>query len=156
MRILNILTLALATNFFINCYNKTMSEIYERDSFFLAYIKWHYNQGLKEFFGVSGNFLWFISHFFSFKLLLRNLFAPWKRLGENYEGGFDLGAFASVLVVNSLMRIVGFVTKVLVLSVGLISYILVLIFIFFIFIIWLLAPIILLSSIVLSATFFAI
>ena len=26
-----------------------MSEAYESDSFFVAYIKWHYGQGLKEF-----------------------------------------------------------------------------------------------------------
>ncbi|KKP56055.1 MAG: hypothetical protein UR80_C0004G0002 [Parcubacteria group bacterium GW2011_GWB1_35_5] len=133
-----------------------MSEAYERDSFFVAYIKWHYGQGLKEFFGVMGNFLWFIAHFFSFKLLLRTLFTPWKRLGENYEGGFDLGAFASSVIVNGLMRAVGFVTKIIVLSVGVISYVLVLVFAFFLFLIWILAPFILVGSVILSATFFVI
>ena len=64
-----------------------MSEAYEREPFFLAYVKWHYSQGLRELFGVSGNFLWFVSNFFSFKLFIKTLFAPWKRLGENYEGG---------------------------------------------------------------------
>ena len=133
-----------------------MSEAYERDSFFVAYIKWHYGQGLKEFFGVMGNFLWFIAHFFSFKLLLRTLFTPWKRLGENYEGGFDLGAFASSVIVNGLMRAVGFVTKIIVLSVGVISYVLVLVFAFFLFLIWILAPFILVGSVILSATFFVV
>ena len=133
-----------------------MSEVYERDSFFVAYVKWHYGQGLKEFFGVVRNFLWFVVHFFSFKLLLKTLFVPWKRLGENYEGGFDLGAFASSLIVNGLMRAVGFVTKILVLSVGVVSYILVLIFAFFIFVIWILAPLILVGSLVLAATFFVV
>ena len=133
-----------------------MSEVYERDSFFLAYAKWHYGHGLKELFGVAGNFLWFIIHFFSFKLLFKTLFAPWKRLGETYDGGFNLGAFASTLVVNNLMRAVGFVTKTLVLLVGVISYVLVSVFSFFIFIIWILAPAILLGSLILSATFFVI
>ncbi|PIR40103.1 MAG: hypothetical protein COV33_01545 [Candidatus Zambryskibacteria bacterium CG10_big_fil_rev_8_21_14_0_10_34_34] len=133
-----------------------MSETYERDSFFVAYIKWHYGQGLKEFFGVMGNFLWFIVHFFSFKLLLKTLFTPWKRLGENYEGGFDLGAFASSVIVNGLMRTVGFVTKIIVLSVGVVSYVLVLVFAFFLFLIWILAPFILIGSVILSATFFVI
>jgi len=133
-----------------------MPEAYERDSFFLAYAKWHYGQGLRELFGVSHNFLWFIFHFFSFKLLLKTLFAPWKRLGEHYKGGLDLGAFASTLVVNGLMRIVGLVTKVFVLSVGFVSLVLVLVFSFFIFIIWILAPIILLGSIILSVTFFIV
>lgn len=133
-----------------------MSEAFGKNPFFLAYVRWHYGRGLEELFGVSGNFFWFVSNFFSFKLLLKTLFAPWKRLGEPYEGGFDLGAFASALIVNSLMRAVGFVSKTLVLSVGLVSYILVLVFSFFIFIIWILAPVIILGSAVLSATFFVI
>lgn len=133
-----------------------MSEAFGKNPFFLAYIKWHYGQGLRELFGVSGNFLWFVSNFFSFRLLLKTLFAPWKRLGEHYEGGFDLGAFASVLIVNNLMRAVGFVSKILVLSVGLVSYVLVLIFSFFIFIIWVLAPVVILGSAILSITFFVI
>jgi len=133
-----------------------MSEAYESDSFFVAYIKWHYGQGLKEFFGVTRNFLWFVVHFFSFKLLLKTLFAPWKRLGENYEGIFDFGAFASTVIVNGLMRTVGFVTKIIVLSVGVISYVLVLVFVFFLFLIWILAPFILIGSVILSATFFVV
>jgi hypothetical protein len=133
-----------------------MSETYERDSFFIAYIKWHYGQGLRELFGVAGNFLWFVANFFSFKLLLKTWFAPWKRLGEKYGGGLDLGAWASSVIVNALMRAVGFVTKTVVLLVGLVSYVLVLIFSFFIFIIWILAPLILIGSIVLSVTFFIV
>ncbi len=133
-----------------------MSETYESDSIFIAYAKWHYGQGLRELFGVTGNFLWFIVNFFSFKLLLKTLFAPWRRLGEHYGGGFDLNAFASTLIINGLMRAFGFITRSLVLLVGLVSYILVLIFSFFISVIWLLAPIILLGSVILSATFFVI
>jgi len=133
-----------------------MSEIYERDSFFLAYLKWHYDQGLRELLGVAVNFLWFVYHFFSFKLLSKTLFVPWKRLGEHYEGGFDLNAFASTLIINGLMRIVGFVTKILVLIVGTVSYVLVLIFSLFIFVIWILLPLLLLGSAVLSVTFFVI
>jgi hypothetical protein len=131
-----------------------MSEAYENEPFFLAYIKWHYSQGLREFFGVTGNFLWFVANFFSFKLLLRTLFAPWRRLGEHYEGGLDLSAFASVIIVNSLMRIFGFFTKMIVLLIGFVAYLLVIIFSFFIFFIWLLAPAILLGSLILAVTFF--
>jgi hypothetical protein len=133
-----------------------MSEAYERNPFILAYVKWHYGEGLRELFGVAGNFLWFVTNFFSFKLLLKTWFAPWKRLGETYGGGLDLEAFASTLIVNGLMRVVGFFTKTVVLLVGLVSYLLVLIFSFFIFIIWIFAPIILLGSAVLSITFFVI
>lgn len=133
-----------------------MSDTYERDSLFIAYVKWHYGQGLRELFDVSGNFLWFVSNFFSFKLLLKTLFAPWRRLGETYGGGLDLEAFASSLIVNGLMRAVGFVTKTVVLLVGLVTYLLVIVFSLFIFIIWAFAPLILLGSAILSATFFVV
>jgi hypothetical protein len=131
-----------------------MSEVFERDSFAWAYAKWHYGQGLLELFQVAGNFLWFVAHFFSFKLLFKTLFAPWKRLGERYAGGLDLEAFASSLIVNTLMRIVGFVTKIVVLAVGAVSYIAVFVFSFCILVIWVLAPAILLGSAILSVTFF--
>jgi hypothetical protein len=133
-----------------------MSEVFERDSFFWAYVKWHYGRGIKELFGVSSNFLWFISNFFSFKLLIKTLFAPWKRLGERYQGGFNFGAFAGTFIINSLMRIVGFITKTIVLIVGFVSYTVLALFAFCIFIIWISAPIILLGSLLLAVTFFIV
>jgi hypothetical protein len=133
-----------------------MAEILERQPFVLVYLKWHYGQGLKEFFAVTQNFLKFLADFFSFKLLLKTLVVPWKRLGENYEGGFNLSAWASAFIVNSLMRVVGFVTKILVLFLGFVSCILIFVFAFFIFLIWLLLPIILLGCLVLAATFFIV
>lgn len=47
-----------------------MSEVYERDSFWWAYFKWHYSQGLKEIFDATRNFLWFAKHFFASKNIL--------------------------------------------------------------------------------------
>lgn len=133
-----------------------MSEAYERDSFFVTYVKWHYSKGLKELFAVAHNFLWFIAHFFSFKLLFETLLTPWRRLGEHYTVGFHLEAFASALVVNTLMRLVGLLTRLLILMIGTISYLLVLVVSFFILLIWILAPVVLLGSLVLAVTFFAI
>lgn len=133
-----------------------MSEVYERDHILLVYTKWHYGQGLKELFGVTNNFLWFVGHFFSFKLLLNTLFAPWKRLGENYSGGFNLEAFASALIVNTLMRLVGFITRIIILLIGSVSYVFVAVFSIATLIIWFLAPVILIGSATLAVTFFAI
>jgi hypothetical protein len=138
------------------CYNLNMSHELERESVFLQYVKWHYGQAIREIFEVTGNFCRFVAHFFSFKLLTKTLFAPWKRLGESYGDGFDLKVFASTLVVNTLMRLVGLVTRSVVLIVGFVSFIFVLVFSFFILLIWFLAPVVLIGSLVLSATFFAI
>lgn len=133
-----------------------MTEAYERDHILTAYFKWHYGQGLRESFLVLRNFLWFISHFFSFKLLSKTLFAPWKRMGEKYSGGFNFENFASALIVNLIMRAVGFVTRVIILSLGFLSYIFSVLLGFVTFMVWVFAPVVLIACIVLSITFFMI
>ncbi len=133
-----------------------MSEAYDRDQIFVAYIKWHYGKGIREFIGVVSNFLWFVSHFFSFKLLIRTLFSPWKRLGESYDGTFNLGAIASTLVVNTLMRFVGFLTRSIIIFIGFVSYLVVTLIGITVFFIWILVPIVLLGCLVLAVTFFII
>ncbi|NLE07100.1 MAG: hypothetical protein GX627_00555 [Parcubacteria group bacterium] len=131
-----------------------MSEVYERDSFFWAYVKWHYTQGLRELFGVAYNFLWFIAHFFSFKLLLKTLFVPWKKFSEHCGKKLNPGSFSSGFIINGLTRTAGFIVKVAVLTVGFVAYVLVSVLTFIVFIIWVLAPVILLGCIVLAITFF--
>jgi|SRR3989344_2459894 len=133
-----------------------MSETYNTNSIFWAYAKWHYGQGVRELVSVAGNFLWFLSHFFSFKLLTRTLFAPWKRMGEGYGQGFDLGRIASAFIVNLLMRAVGFVTRIIVLFVGFCSYLAILGLSLVVFLIWIFAPAILMGSLLLSVTFFVV
>ena len=123
------------------------------NSIFLAYVKWHYGQGLQEVSSVAHNFLWFLTHFFSFKLLLKTLFYPWKRMGESYGSVFNVGTFTSTFIVNTLMRIVGFLSRSVVLLVGFLSYIVVLSLSVIVFLIWVMAPILLISSLVLAVTF---
>lgn len=133
-----------------------MSDTYANAPMLFAYFKWHYGRGLREFLGLAKNFLWFIAHFFSFKLFGRSLFSPWKRLGERYVGGLEITAFASTLVVNVLMRVVGFVIKTTVLCLGLASFLIALVFFVAIFVIWVFAPAILLGFLVLAVTFYEI
>lgn len=102
------------------------------------------------------NFLWFISHFFSFKLLLKTLFRPWKRMGESYGQGLQLDKIASAFIVNMLMRVVGLVSRAVVIFVGMVAYISVLAFGVSIFIIWIFLPLLLVASAVLSFSFFVI
>jgi hypothetical protein len=125
-------------------------------SIFGAYALWHYTKGLKELFGVFGNILWFVRHFFSISLLLKTLFTPWKRMGENYTSGLDIGAFASTLIVNSLMRIVGFASRAVVIFVGVLSYIFVLVMEALVLMLWILAPAVLMGSLILAVTFFVL
>ncbi|MDD5357413.1 MAG: hypothetical protein PHS53_04675 [Candidatus Pacebacteria bacterium] len=75
--------------------------------FFEHYFTWHYSRALNAIVGIAHNFIWFLYHFFSVPILLKTFFSPWRRLNEEYRGGFNVEAIFSSFVVNTMMRIVG-------------------------------------------------
>ena len=77
-----------------------------------AYVGWHYSAALTAWWQIYVDSLWFLFHFFSISILIRTLFAPWRRLAEGYPTGFSLKASAETLIINSLMRLVGFVFRI--------------------------------------------
>jgi hypothetical protein len=83
------------------------------------YFTWHYGQAYADIYHVWLNFIWFIFNFFSINLLISTLFSPWKRMGEEYPAGFDIGRAAETWIVNILMRFVGAGTRFIVICVGL-------------------------------------
>lgn len=85
------------------------------------YARWHYSRGFRDLFRNWIFIVSFVFSFFSISFLIKSLFAPWQRLNENYKKGFDPEAFFSTLLVNGIMRVVGFVTRFFVIMVGLIS-----------------------------------
>jgi hypothetical protein len=107
-----------------------------------AYFTWHYGRSLGEALAIWGNFLRFTLHFFSVPLLLRTLFSPWRRMHEGYskEGGFDISTAASALVVNLLMRFIGFLVRTVLIVLGLLFFILVAVSGIMAALLWLLAP----------------
>ena len=85
------------------------------------YVFWIYSRGIREYFRAWMNYHWFLFHFFSVGVLLKSLFAPFHRLQEKAGRGIDIERFFERLVVNIMMRVVGFVVRVAVLAVALIS-----------------------------------
>lgn len=76
------------------------------------YLRWHYSRGLAEWTRNLFNFLSFELHFFSVKELLLTLFAPFQRLKESYGSSpVDVETIFSALIVNTIMRVVGFVVR---------------------------------------------
>ena len=106
-----------------------------------SYLWWHYGLAWRDLAQIYSNFLWFTYHFFSLPVLVRTLFAPWKRLGEVYPDHFDLGATLATFFINSLMRVVGFLFRSIMLLVGVLVLFLVFIFGLIIFLIWLVLPV---------------
>jgi len=72
-------------------------------------------QGLKSW----KNFLKFWLYFFSIGLLLKTLFAPWRRDVTKYPRGFDIKQWAQVLLFNLLSRIIGAIVRLVAIVFGL-------------------------------------
>jgi hypothetical protein len=77
-------------------------------------------------------------------MLLKTLFSPWWRIREEYQKGAGMEKFFASLIVNSIMRIVGFCIRIVTIIIGL-AVLLVCFFGGIIFyMIWLLLPLLLL------------
>lgn len=133
-------------------YTIIMSSSYTFGQMIFEYFKWHYGRGFDELISIAKNFFGFLIHFFSFKLLLKTLFSPWKRIAEYYERGLHIESLLETLLVNLIMRALGLISRLAIIFLGLISIIVLLILSFASFIIWLLMPLVLLGF-MLSAFF---
>lgn len=120
------------------------------------YFWWHYTTGIKDFWGVASNLIIFVYNFFSINVLAGSLFSPWRRLGEEYTGGFDLAELLSVWTINFLMRIVGAIFRSILIIIGLLFLVLSLVISVVSFIAWLLWPFLILGLIVVGLTMFVI
>lgn len=114
------------------------------------YLAWHYTLAWRELVTIYRNWLWFISNFFSISLVSRTLIAPWRRLGEAYPTHFNPSGFFASLVINSLMRVVGLIIRLVMLASGLAAWLFFGLFGLTIFLVWLFLPLILIATLVLG------
>lgn len=119
-------------------------------AFLGRYFVWHYTTGLLDCLRLLADFLWFVYHFFSVPVIVRTLFTPWHRLGESYRRGFDPGRVLETFIVNTLMRIFGFVVRVFFLLATFLALFTTFFFGLFITFSFFLAPFIILGSFILG------
>ena len=113
------------------------------------YLNWHYTKGLGELSKNLWNFIVFEFHFFSVKELLFTLLSPFQRLKEDYGStAIDFQKILSALVINIIMRIVGFFVRSFILFFAGISICLSFILFPILLLIWLLIPFLLFIFIV--------
>jgi hypothetical protein len=105
------------------------------------YIHWHYGRALRGIVDITNNLIWFLWNFFSIGLLLQTLFAPWQRLEEDHKRvGLNVEAYVSSLMLNTVMRFVGFVIRLIFILIGFVAIIFVTISGSIVFVVWLALP----------------
>lgn len=117
----------------------------------MNYFKWHYGRGFVELWNIFKNYSGFLAHFFSLKLLWGTLFQPLKRLGEGYPQGLDVEKFLSALIVNSLMRLLGFISRSAIIIAGLLAVFICLAVFAAVFVFWVFSPLVLLATVAAGA-----
>ena len=106
------------------------------------YLLWHYTRAFSDFFRIWKDMLWFCIHFFSLPNMVHTLFSPWKRMSEEKAGGIE--GFFSSLIVNIIMRVIGFFMRSILIIIGVLSLVVVFILGIIMLLIWIFAPFIIL------------
>ncbi len=106
----------------------------------VSYTLWHYGRGIADLILVWKDTLTFMTNFFSLPHLAATLFTPYRRLSEKGGSGFNPQEIMSRLFVNAIMRLVGFVIRLVIITIGLFAVLIVLILFLPLFIFWLIAP----------------
>ena len=118
----------------------------------IGYIVWHYSKAFADIWGILKSFLWFFYHFFSIQVLFLTLFSPWKRMSEKKRPGFKIIDFLSVLIVNTIMRVLGFFMRITLITTGSIFIVLVLVLGILFFILWIFVPLIIIATLIAGFT----
>ncbi len=71
------------------------------------YLLWHYGYALVLYVRIYRNLAWFVTEFFSMSTLVRTLFSPFRRITEPPSRIFDIAAWSSAFIINTLSRILG-------------------------------------------------
>ena len=113
---------------------------------FVVWLFWHFYEMPKFLLDVWKNYILFALNFFSLPLLLKSLFAPWRKYKWNYPKGIDIGEFFSTLISNIFSRILGAIMRIVLIIVGIVFQILVVFAGLIIFLLWTLMPFIIIAG----------
>ncbi|MDO8521029.1 MAG: hypothetical protein Q7S52_02855 [bacterium] len=107
----------------------------------MDYLLWHYSAAYADIVGITKNFLWGAHHIFSLGDVIRSIFSPFKRLKEEKVSVIrHPKEFFGNLLVNILMRIVGFVIRTIFIVFALVSFVVVFLLGFAFLFLWTMLP----------------
>lgn len=88
--------------------------------FVFEYFRWHYSDALVAILRTTRNFVWFFYEFYSIPLLLKTFFMPFHRMKEVYTRHVNLGKWLEAFTVNTIMRVVGAVLRLILIFLGIV------------------------------------
>lgn len=113
-------------------------------------IQWWYTKGWKNFATNFMNKLRDAMDFFSIRLLVTNMFAPFRQISANTNSGPSFGAQISAFFDRLFSRFIGMVVRLLLLIIGIIILALQAVLGLIIIVLWPLAPVLCVGCLVLA------
>lgn len=113
---------------------------------FVEWFFWHFYEMPVFLLEVWKNYILFALNYFSLPLLLKSLFAPWRKYRWVYPKGFNVGEFFSTLISNAFSRILGALMRIALIILGILFQIFVLLAGLVCFLVWILIPFIIISG----------
>jgi len=121
-------------------------EASKRQNIVSLWFLWHFYEMPKFLLGVWKNYIFFALDYFSMPVLLKSLFAPWRRYRWSYPKGFDVGGFVSTFISNMFSRFLGAFMRIILIIVGIFFQIFVIFVGLIIFLLWILIPFIIITG----------
>lgn len=114
----------------------------KRQNIFSEWFVWHFSEMPKFLLEVWKNYILFAVNYFSLLLLLKSLFAPWRRYIWRYPKGLDVGEFFSTLISNVFSRFMGALMRIVLIIAGILFQVFVFLAGLVAFLFWILTPVI--------------
>jgi ATP-dependent Clp protease ATP-binding subunit ClpC len=87
----------------------------------MEFLTWHYSKGLEFYINWWLSYFNWINNYFSLALLIKTLFAPWKRLIEvDTSPGFNIKREFETLMFNIISRVMGAIVRFILFWVGIV------------------------------------
>lgn len=104
------------------------------------YVRFHYTTALVAYLRIHKNLQWFLVHYFSIPQLLASLFSPYKRMTESRGALFDVEAWIGFIAINLISRIIGFIIRMFIIVIGVVSLIFFTILSVVLYAVWIASP----------------
>jgi len=119
-----------------------------RKNIILLWFFWHFYEMPEFLLGVWKNYILFALNYFSLPLLLKSLFAPWRKYKWNYPKGLNIAEFFNTLISNAFSRMLGAIMRLVLIITGILFQIFVIFAGLAIFLFWIFIPFIVIAGLI--------